>query len=48
MPPISVTARSVSESDVGNPDDASTPTLPASRPPATPVMNDASANAQSL
>ena len=49
MPPISAVAASVSESWVWKRDRArDCPTCAASRQPATPVMNDASANAQSL
>ena len=48
MPPISAVAASVSESCVWNVIARGTPTCAASRHPATPVMNDASANAQSL
>ena len=48
MPPISAVAASVSESCVWNVIARGTPTCAASRQPATPVMNDASANAHSL
>ena len=48
MPPISAAASSVSESWVGKPNAVGWPSCAASRPPATPVVNDASANAQSL
>jgi hypothetical protein len=48
MPPINVTARSVSESCVWNDWAVGWPTCAARRQPATPAMNAASANAQSL
>ena len=48
MPPISAAASSVSESCVGNPNAVGLPSWAASRPPPTPVVKDASANAQSL
>ena len=48
MPPISAVAASVSESWVWKVIARGTPTCAASRQPATPVTNDASANAQSL
>ena len=48
MPPISAVATSVSESCVGKPYARRAPFWAASRQPATPVMKDASAKAQSL
>ena len=48
MPPMSVTARSVSESWVWNDCAVGWPTCAARRQPAIPAMNDASAKAQSL
>ena len=48
MPPISAVAIRVSESCVGNPYTVGLPTWAASRAPATPVMNDASAKAHIL
>ncbi len=47
-PPISTTARSVIEFWVGNCWVLTPPADAARRAPATPVMNEASANAQSL
>ncbi len=48
MPPIRAAASSVSESCVGKPKAVGWPSCAASSAPATPVVNDASANAQSL
>ena len=48
IPPISEVAASVSESCVWKLIARETPTCAASRQPATPVMNEASANAHSL
>ena len=48
IPPISEVAASVSESCVWKLIARETPIWAASRQPATPVMNDASANAQIL
>ena len=48
MPPMSVVARSVSESWVWKDCAVGWPTCAASRHPATPAMNEARANAQSL
>ena len=48
MPPIRAVAASVSESWVWKVIARGTPTCAASRQPATPVMNEASANAHSL
>ena len=47
-PPISAAASRTMFALVGNCTMYSRPTSPASRPPATPVANDASASAQSL
>ena len=48
MPPMSAVASSVIDACVGNARCGGCPTYAASRQPATPVMNDASANAHSL
>ncbi len=48
MPPISTTASRMIESWMGKVSVNSCPESAASNPPATPVMKDARANAQSL